>query len=262
MNITDEIKNAAKNIKNIIAIGSGKGGVGKSTITSNLAIAISKKGYKTAVLDADVYGPTIPSFFGIYEQPFIMNNKMLPVEKDGIKIMSLGFLVEDFSAVIWRGPMIMGAIKQFFIDVEWGDIDFMLIDLPPGTGDAPLTIAQALPLKGGIIVTTPQKASAMIAARAYDFFKKLNVPVIGAIINMATYICPECGKESNLFTPAAENLLKEKTGMKIIGKLPFYYGFMEEEVPGDINNIEKNKIAAEKFNEFADLIIKECETSK
>lgn len=256
MNLIQEIKEASAGIKNIIAIGSGKGGVGKSTVTTNLAIAFAEKGFKTAVLDVDIYGPTMPSFFGINHRPFIENDKMLPVEKDGIKIMSIGFLIEDFTAVIWRGPMIMGVIKQFFTDVKWGDVDYMFIDLPPGTGDAPLTIAQALPLKGGIIVTTPQKAAALTAARAYDFFKKLNIPVYGAVINMEYFKCAGCGKENHIFTSFAEKFLKEKANVDIIVKLPFYENFMEEVLPGKVNDIKYNKEAYEKFEILSDFIIK------
>lgn len=256
MGIIDEIKASVKNIKNIIAIGSGKGGVGKSTVTSNLAIAVSKKGYKTAILDVDIYGPTIPSFFGVYDRPFVVNDKMLPVEKNGIKIMSLGFLIEDFTAVIWRGPLIMGVIKQFFTDVTWDDIDFMFIDLPPGTGDAPLTIAQALPLKGGVIVTTPQIVAVKTAVRASDFFKKLKVPVLGAVVNMSYITCSKCGNKNSIFATDGKILLKEKTGIEIIAELPFYEGFMEELWPGEIRNIEQNKEAFEIFDLLADNVIK------
>jgi len=256
MNIIEEIKQSAKGIKNIIAIGSGKGGVGKSTVTANLAIAVAKKGYKTAVLDVDIYGPTIPSFFGIYGQPAVLNNKMIPVEKDGIKIMSLGFLIEDFTAVIWRGPMVMTAVKQFFTDVDWGDVDFMFIDLPPGTGDAPLTITQALPLNGGLIVTTPQVVAVKTAARAVDLFRQLKVPVLGVIINMSYITCPKCGEKKNVFASGGSTLLKEKTGLEVIAELPFYEGFMEEVKPGEINNIEINKEASDKFDLIADIIIK------
>jgi ATP-binding protein involved in chromosome partitioning len=258
MNIIDEIKESAKKIKNIIAIGSGKGGVGKSTITANLAIAVSKKGYKTAVLDVDIYGPTIPSFFGIYDQPLVLNNKMIPHEKNGIKLMSLGFLVNDFSAVIWRGPMIMTAIKQFFVDVDWGDVDFMFIDLPPGTGDAPLTIAQALPLKGGLIVTTPQTVAVKTAVRAVDLFKQLKVPVLGAVVNMSYVKCPKCGEKNSVFASNGKVLLKEKTGLEVIAELPFYENFMEEINNGEIRNVEKNKEASDIFDLMAEYVIKKC----
>ncbi len=259
MNTFNDIKESTKEIKNIIAIGSGKGGVGKSTVTANLAIAISKKGYKTAVLDTDIYGPTIPSFFGISEQPVVLNDKMIPVVKNSIKIMSLGFLVNDFSAVIWRGPLIISAIKQFFVDVDWGEIDYMLIDLPPGTGDAPLTIAQALPLKGGLIVTTPQIVAVKTAVRAVDLFRQLKVPVFGAVMNMSYIVCSKCGEKNNIFASGGSVLLKEKTGLEILVELPFYEGFMEEIRPGEIRNIENNKEASSMFNLLADTIIKRCE---
>ncbi len=258
MSVIDEIREAAKGIKNIIAIGSGKGGVGKSTVTANLAMAAAKKGYKTAVLDADVYGPTMPSFFGLYQQPAVLADKMLPPEKGGVKIMSLGFLIEDFTAVIWRGPLIMGMIKQFFTDVEWGEIDFMFIDLPPGTGDAPLTIAQSLPLKGGLIVTTPQTAAAKTAARAVDLFRKLNVPVLGAVVNMSHLVCAHCKKENRIFQDGGEALLRDTAGIEIIARLPVYEGFMEEIIPGKVRNIDNDSAAAEAFEKLASHVIKAC----
>lgn len=262
MSVIDEIREAAKGIKNIIAVGSGKGGVGKSTVTANLAMAIAKKGYKTAVLDADVYGPTMPSFFGIYDRPFVVNEKMMPVEKYGVKLMSLGFLVGDYEAVIWRGPMIMSLLKQFFTDVDWGEVDYMLIDLPPGTGDAPLTVSQSLPLKGGIIVTTPQKTAAKTAARAAGLFKELKVPVFGAVINMEHLICPSCGKPHSVFAGGGEAIIREKAGIEIISRLPVYDGFMEETSPGGVRNIENDRAAAAAFENLADIVIKACVNSK
>jgi ATP-binding protein involved in chromosome partitioning len=258
MTVIDEIREAAKGIKNIIAVGSGKGGVGKSTVTANLAMAVAKKGYKTAVLDADIYGPTMPSFFGIYQKPFMLGDKMVPPEKNGVKIMSLGFLLEDYTAVIWRGPMIMGAIKQFFADVDWEEVDYMFIDLPPGTGDAPLTIAQSLPLKGGLIVTTPQPAAARTAARAADFFKQLKVPVFGAVLNMSHTVCAHCGKQNTVFSQGGEKLLKDNTGVEVISRLPFYEGFMEEITPCDIRDIGSNKAADAEFSLLADIVLKMC----
>jgi ATP-binding protein involved in chromosome partitioning len=258
MSVLDEIREAAKGIKNIIAIGSGKGGVGKSTVTANLALAVARKGYKTAVLDADIYGPTMPSFFGIYQKPIVLKDKMIPPEKHGVKIMSLGFLINDFEAVIWRGPLIIGMIKQFFTDVDWGEVDYMFVDLPPGTGDSPLTIAQSLPLKGGIIVTTPQTAAAKTAARAVDLFRQLKVPILGAVINMSHLTCAHCGKDNQIFPGGGERLLKEKAGIEVIGMLPFYEGFMEEITPGDIRNIENDKAAAEAFEKLAVCVIAKC----
>ncbi|HRU39134.1 MAG TPA: P-loop NTPase [Candidatus Goldiibacteriota bacterium] len=257
MSIIDEIKEAAKGIKNIIAVGSGKGGVGKSTVAANLAIATARQGYKTAVLDADIYGPTMPSFFGIYQKPLVLKDKMIPPEKYGIKIMSLGLMIDDFEPVIWRGPMIMGMIKQFFTDVDWGDIDYMYIDLPPGTGDAPLTIAQALPLKGAIIVATPQAAAAKTAARAAGLFKQLGTPVLGAVINMAYLKCAHCGRDNAVFSSSGEKTLTENAGLKIIARLPVYGGFMEEITPGEVRNISNDREADEEFSKIAGIVTDE-----
>jgi len=258
MSALDDIRKGSEGIKNIIAVASGKGGVGKSTVTANLAIALAKKGYKTAVVDADIYGPTMPSFFGIFQRPVMEDNKLIPVEKNGVKIMSIGFMLDDYSAVIWRGPMIMGAIKQFIADTNWGDIDIMLIDLPPGTGDAPLTICQALPLKGGLIVSTPQAAAAKTAARAADLFRQMNVPVIGAVLNMSYLICESCGKKNTVFPASGAALLKNEAKLDIIAELPFYDGFMEETVPGEVRHIENDKAAAAAFDGLADKVVKAC----
>jgi len=262
MSVIDEIRNGAKGIKNIIAVASGKGGVGKSTVTANLAIAFAKMGFKTAVVDADIYGPTIPSFFGIYERPKVENSRIFPVVKYGVKVMSLGLMLDDYSAVIWRGPMIMGALKQFFADVEWGETDIMLIDLPPGTGDAPLTIAQALPLKGALIVSTPQNAAAKTAARAADLFSKMNAPVFGIVENMAYFKCEGCGKETRIFKDSGTKLLERETGLPIIGNLPIYDGLMEEITPGDIRNIESHKEAFAAFNSLAETILNTADIAK
>lgn len=171
-------------IRNVIAVASGKGGVGKSTIAANLSIALSNCGARVGLMDADIYGPNIPTMMGVHEMPAARNNKLIPAESFGVKIMSMGFLVKPGQPLIWRGPMLVSAIRQFISDVEWGELDYLIIDLPPGTGDVPLSLAQALPLSGVVIVTIPQSVSLEDASRGLEMFKTLNVPILGVIENM------------------------------------------------------------------------------
>jgi len=211
-----------QNIKYIIAIGSGKGGVGKSTITTNLAVALARSGKRVGLLDADIYGPNIPLMFGINELPKVNEERrMIPIEKFGVKIMSIGFLLENSSTpIIWRGPLATKALEQFYNDVEWGDLDFLLIDLPPGTGDVSLTIAQSLPTKYGIIVTTPQDVSVLDASKALSMFQKMNIDVVGVVENMSYFICPKSGEEVEIFGKGGGEKLSLEFNVHMLGKVP------------------------------------------
>lgn len=202
------------NVKHTIAVASGKGGVGKSTVSVNLALALAKLGYKVGLLDADIYGPSIPLMMGVDSKPKIYqaegSNKMLPLENYGIKLMSIGFLIDDDNPVIWRGPMASGALKQFMTDVEWGELDFLLYDMPPGTGDIQLTLVQTIPLSGAIIVTTPQEVSLIDAKKGLKMFEKVNVPVYGIVENMSYFIAPDTKKRYDIFGyGGGENFAKE-----------------------------------------------------
>lgn len=210
-------------IKHIIAIGSGKGGVGKSTVTTNLAVSLAQKGFKVGLMDADIYGPNIPEMFGIAKILPEVNsdNKIIPVEKYGIKIMSIGFLLENNSTpVIWRGPLITRAIEQFYEDVDWGELDFLLVDLPPETGDVALTVAQSIPTEYGIIVTTPQSVSIIDASKALNMFKQMNIKVLGIIENMAYFKCPHCGNITEIFSSGGGEKLAKEAGSVLLGKIP------------------------------------------
>jgi ATP-binding protein involved in chromosome partitioning len=218
----EDIKEALKNVKKIIAVASGKGGVGKSTISAGLAAALREKGFKTGLLDADVYGPSIPEIFGINTRPAVLGDKMAPVDAAGISVMSIGFLVDEKSAMIWRGPMMSSVIRQLLKDVIWEELDFLVIDLPPGTGDASLTISQSLKLDGVIFVTTPHKMAAKVAARAVDFFKQLGVSVIGFVENMTHSVCPKCGEKTFLYGSGA--LIEDLNGAKKIASMPVLSG--------------------------------------
>ena len=200
------------NIKNVIAVVSGKGGVGKSMITSLLAVEAQRKGFKTAVIDADITGPSMPKSFGITEKAQGSDIGIFPVEtKTGIKLMSLNLLLEnDTDPVIWRGPVIAGAVKQFWTDVVWNDVDYMFVDMPPGTGDVPLTVFQSLPVKGIIVVTSPQELVSMIVGKAVKMAKMMNIPVLGIVENFSYYTCPDCGKKHFIYGESKlEEIAKE-----------------------------------------------------
>ncbi len=201
-------------VKNTIAVASGKGGVGKSTVAVNLAVALAKLGAKVGLIDADIYGPSIPLMLGINEKPKVYQDtatqKMVPLENFGIKLMSIGFLIDDNQPVIWRGPMASGALKQFMSDVNWGELDYLIYDMPPGTGDIQLTLVQTIPLTGAVIVTTPQDVSLIDARKGLKMFERVNVPVFGIIENMSYFIAPDTGKRYDIFGyGGGENLAKE-----------------------------------------------------
>lgn len=209
------------NIKHVIGVVSGKGGVGKSMVTSMLAVLMQRKGYKVGILDADITGPSIPKTFGINSRAMQNEIGILPAEtKTGIKLMSVNLmLAEKESPVLWRGPVIAGAVKQFWTDVVWGDLDFLFVDCPPGTGDVPLTVFQSLPLDGAVIVTSPQDLVSMIVKKAYNMADMMNIPVLGIVENMSYVVCPDCGKSFNIFGSGSESVAEE-LGVKLLGKMP------------------------------------------
>lgn len=208
-------------VRRVIAVASGKGGVGKSTVSVNLALALHNQGYKVGLLDADIYGPSIPMMLGITDDPKVNEaNKITPPEKHGLKVMSFGFFAPEESAVIWRGPMVMKALQQFFYDVDWGELDFLVIDLPPGTGDAQLTLVQSLPIAGSVIVTTPQNVALADAVKGIVMFQKTQVPIVGVVENMASYHCPSCGAESHIFGTGGADRVSQKFEVPILGHVP------------------------------------------
>jgi len=207
-------------LRNTIAISSGKGGVGKSTIAANLAVALAKMGAGVGLMDADVYGPNIPMMLGVDRIPAPRDNKLTPALAYGVRVMSMGFLVPPDQPVIWRGPMIHSAIRQFFSDVDWGELDYMIIDLPPGTGDAQLTLAQSVPLTGAIIVTTPQDVALGDAVKGLTMFKTLEVPIIGIVENMGTFICPNCGQATDIFGAGGGARMAQRLGVSFLGSVP------------------------------------------
>lgn len=208
-------------IKYFIAVASGKGGVGKSTVAVNLALAISKMRKNVGLMDADIWGPSTPIMLGINERPMSTpDQKIIPLEKYGLKLMSIGFLLNDDDTVIWRGPMVHGAVKQFIEEVEWKGTDYLVIDLPPGTGDAQLSLIQTAPLSGGVIVTTPQDVALIDVRRGVQMFRKLNVPILGIIENMSYLVCPHCSGEVDIFSKGGGKRMAEKFGVPFLGEIP------------------------------------------
>ena len=236
--------NKNSKIKKIIGVISGKGGVGKSSVTCGLAVLMQRMGYKTAVLDADMTGPSVPKAFGIYEEPEATDDALYAVEtKTGIKIMSINLLLGDETApVLWRGPIIAGTVKQFFSDVIWGDIDFMSVDCPPGTGDVPLTVFQSLPLDGVIVVTTPQDLVSMIVAKAVRMADQMDIPVLGMVENMSYFECPDCGKRHNIFGESKLLYVKDMFGIKDAVRLPINPEIAELEDKGRIEDMPETDL--------------------
>lgn len=207
----------------VIAVASGKGGVGKSTTALNLALGLRDLGLKVGLLDADIYGPSMPRLTGLHQKPELDGErKMIPLRRFGLAIMSIGFLVEEETAMIWRGPMVMSAVTQMLRDVAWGTLDVLVVDMPPGTGDAQLTLAQNVPLKGAVIVSTPQDLSLIDARRGLAMFKKVNVPVLGIVENMSYFQCPHCGTKSDIFGHGGARHEAEKLGVPFLGEIPLH----------------------------------------
>ena len=207
-------------VKNVIAVASGKGGVGKSTVTVNLAVALAETGAKVGLMDADIYGPSIPLMMGAKEKPSQVGQQIQPVMKNGIKLMSMGFLVPENQPVIWRGPMVHGALMQFFNNVDWGDLDYLLVDMPPGTGDAQLTMSQSAPLSGAIIVTTPQEVSLLDARKGLRMFQNVKVPILGVIENMSGFVCNHCSEVSHIFREGGGERIAREMEVPLLGKIP------------------------------------------
>jgi ATP-binding protein involved in chromosome partitioning len=211
----------------VVAISSGKGGVGKSTIATNLAVALSKAGARVGLMDADVYGPNVPRMMGVNAPPSVLGEKIVPLEAHGVKVISLGFLIERDQPAIWRGPIVMKIVNQFLRDVAWGQLDYFLVDMPPGTGDAQLSLVQATHVAGAVIVTTPQEVSVGDALRGAKMFQRVHVPVLGIVENMSWFECPHCGKPSALFGTGGGQRLADELGLPLLGQVPMHPRVME-----------------------------------
>lgn len=207
-------------VKHVIAVASGKGGVGKSTVSANLSVALAQSGARVGLMDADIYGPNIPMMMGVPEPPAKEGDKIKPAEAHGVKVMSMGFFVPEETAIVWRGPMVHTAIQQFFRDVLWGELDYLLVDLPPGTGDAQLSLSQIVPLTGVVTVTTPQEVALYDVRKGLMMFKKVNVPLLGVIENMSFFVCGHCGERTEIFSFAGGERAAQKFEIPFLGRIP------------------------------------------
>jgi ATP-binding protein involved in chromosome partitioning len=229
----DKVQPGIPGVDAVIAVASGKGGVGKSTTAVNLALGLRDLGLKVGMLDADIYGPSLPKLLAIKEKPqTIGGTRLKPIDRYGLSVMSIGFLIDEETPMIWRGPMVMSAITQMLREVEWGKLDVMVVDMPPGTGDAQLTMAQQVPLKGAVIVSTPQDLALIDARRGVAMFKRVNVPVLGIVENMSYFLCPECGTRSDIFGHGGARQEAERQGVPFLGEVPLHMTIREKSDSG------------------------------
>jgi ATP-binding protein involved in chromosome partitioning len=251
-------------VANIVAVASGKGGVGKSTVAVNLAVALKQKGLRVGVLDADIYGPSMPRLLGLKGQPQqIAGNQLEPMQAYGLKVMSMGFLVDEETPMIWRGPMVMSALSQMLKDVAWGELDVLVVDMPPGTGDAQLTMAQQVPLAGAVIVSTPQDLALIDARKGLNMFRRVNVPVLGIVENMSTFVCPHCGERSDIFGHGGAKAEAARLGVPFLGEVPLTLAVRERSDEGcPVVASDPASPAAEAFREVAARAWAELERGK
>ena len=214
-------------VKNIVAVGAGKGGVGKTTVAVNLALALAKCGSRVGIIDGDIYGPNVPIMLGVKTQLVTDGQKIVPAEKYGLQIISMGFLTSDDAPIIWRGPMLHGALQQFFREVGWRDLDYLIVDMPPGTGDVALTLSQSVPTAGAILVTTPQKVALADTRRAIAMYRKLNIAPLGIVENMSYFVCPGCEREYDIFGRGGGETLASEMGVPFLGRIPIYQPIRE-----------------------------------
>src|SRR5471032_1106062 len=224
---SDGTRQAVPGVKNVIAVGAGKGGVGKTTVAVNLAIALAKSGGRVGIIDADIYGPNVPIMLGMKTQLTTDGQKIVPAEKFGLLVISMGFLTGDDAPIIWRGPMLHGALQQFFREVAWTNLDYLIIDLPPGTGDVALSLSQTVPVAGAIVVTTPQQVSLADTRRAVAMYKKLNIPPLGIIENMSYYVCSNCHHEADIFGHGGGEAMATELNIPFLGRVPIYQPIRE-----------------------------------
>src|SRR6266849_4861590 len=224
---SDGPRQSIPGVKNVIAVGAGKGGVGKTTVAVNLAIALAKCGGKVGIIDADIYGPNVPIMLGMKAQLTTDGKKIVPAEKYGLQVISMGFLTQDDAPIVWRGPMLHGALQQFFREVAWSSLDYLVVDLPPGTGDVALSLSQTVPVAGAIVVTTPQQVSLADSVRAIAMYKKLNIPTLGIIENMSYFACPSCGHGADIFGHGGGEQMAADLGVPFVGRIPIYQPIRE-----------------------------------
>lgn len=234
--------------KSVIAVASGKGGVGKSTVAANLALGLQRAGCQVGLMDADVYGPSIPKLLGVEGRPEVVDNRVQPIMAGDIPVMSIGFMVPEDEAVIWRGPMLHGAITQFLRDTNWGNLDYLIIDMPPGTGDIALTLSQTLPLTGTVVVCTPQQVALIDALKAIAMFRKVNIPVLGVVENMSGFVCPDCDKRHDIFGSGGARREAERLELPFLGEIPIQMDIRERGDAGQTGFNFEDELTAGYYN--------------
>ncbi len=237
--------------KSIIAVGSGKGGVGKSTVATSIVLTLAKMGCKVGLLDADVYGPSVPHLLGLDARVEIYDGKMQPVTYEDVPVMSMGFMVKPDEAVIWRGPMLHGSISQLLRDTDWGDLDYLIVDMPPGTGDVALSLSQLLPMTGGIIVCTPQQVALLDAVKAISMFRSIGIPVVGMIENMSGFICPGCNHRYDIFGHGGARKKAEELDVPFLGEIPLNMQIQQQSDVGNLSDSLEDPICAKAMNQIA-----------
>ncbi len=249
-------------VKSVVAVGSGKGGVGKSTVAASLALGLKRAGCKVGLMDADVYGPSIPHLLGVDERPTAVENRLQPIEADGLRLMSMGFLVPPGEAVVWRGPMLHGAITQFLRDTDWGDLDYLIIDMPPGTGDIALTLSQLLPLTGAVVVCTPQEVALLDAVKAVAMFRKVNIPLLGMVENMSSFLCPDNGKQYDIFGSGGARRKAEELEVPFLGEVPIQIPIRERGDAGKSAENFSDQASAVYFERICYSLVKNIATQR
>lgn len=248
--------------KSVIAVGSGKGGVGKSTVAASIAVGLNRAGCRVGLMDADVYGPSIPHLLGLSGRPAVENNKITAIETNGLKVMSMGFMVPRGEAVVWRGPMLHGAITQFLRDTDWGPLDYVVIDMPPGTGDIALTLSQLLPLTGSVIVCTPQEVALLDAEKALAMFEKVNIPTLGIVENMSFFQCPGCDKRYNIFGTGGAQAAAKTRNVPFLGEVPLQLPIREMGDAGQAANVFEDAAARPYFDNIVTNLVRNIAASK
>jgi ATP-binding protein involved in chromosome partitioning len=253
-------KQSLPGVRNIVAVSSGKGGVGKSTVAVNLSVALAKMEYRVGLLDTDVYGPNVPIMVGVNEEPVVHGQKLVPHEAYNLKVMSLGFLNRGDRPVVWRGPMLHTAVRQFLYDVEWGELDFLIVDMPPGTGDAQLSLAQLVPVQGAVLVTTPQEVAMADVRKAFNMFEQVHIPVLGIVENMSHFICPNCSEKHAIFGTGGGESLAALFRTSLLGQVPLSSNIRESGdigVPVVVGAPDSPQAAA--FREIAKNVVEQVE---
>jgi ATP-binding protein involved in chromosome partitioning len=248
-------------VKSVIAVGSGKGGVGKSTVSAALAYGLRRAGSHVGLMDADVYGPSIPHLVGVNQRPEVADGKMQPIEKDGLKVMSMGFLVPPSEAVVWRGPMLHGATTQFLRDTAWGELDYLIIDMPPGTGDIALTLSQLLPLTGAVVVCTPQELALLDAVKAIAMFRKVHIPLLGMVENMSGFVCPDCGKNYDIFGRGGAEQRAQELQVPFLGAVPINIQVRTSGDAGALNSLFDDPVAGPAFHGLCRQLVRQLANS-